>query len=59
MVTGDTAVGVPDIIPVDGSNDKPAGNDGPATKMVSAPPVLVGIQDAMVVPTMKTLVDGE
>ena len=36
------AVGVPEIIPVDTSNDKPDGNDGETLQDVMAPPDAVG-----------------
>ena len=44
MVIVDKAVGVPEIVPVVVSNDKPAGNDGLIDQLVDAPPVLVGLQ---------------
>ena len=37
------AVGVPEIVPVDVSNDKPAGNAGEMDHAVTAPPVDVGV----------------
>jgi hypothetical protein len=43
-----TAVGVPEIVPVDVSNDKPAGNAGEMDHAVTAPPVDVGVTLVMV-----------
>ena len=37
------AVGVPEIVPVDVSNDKPAGNAGEMDHEVTAPPLDVGV----------------
>ena len=37
------AVGVPEIAPVEVSNDKPAGNAGETDHEVTAPPVDVGV----------------
>ena len=37
------AVGVPEIVPVDVSKDKPAGNAGEMDHAVTAPPVDVGV----------------
>jgi hypothetical protein len=37
------AVGVPEIVPVDVSNDKPAGNAGEMDHAVTAPPRDVGV----------------
>ncbi len=42
------AVGVPEIVPVDVSNDKPAGNAGEMDHAVTAPPVDVGVTLVMV-----------
>ena len=36
-------VGVPEIVPVDESNDKPAGNAGETDHEVTAPPEDVGV----------------
>ena len=37
------AVGVPEIVPVEVSSDKPAGNAGETDHEVTAPPVDVGV----------------
>ena len=37
------AVGVPEIVPVDVSNERPAGNAGDMDHEVTAPPVDVGV----------------
>jgi hypothetical protein len=37
------AVGVPEIVPVDVSSDKPAGNAGDTDQEVTAPPVEEGV----------------
>ena len=44
VVMVDNAVGVPEIVPVVVSKDRPAGNDGLIDQLVAAPPVLVGLQ---------------
>lgn len=38
-----TAVGVPEIAPVELSNDNPAGRAGVISQFVTAPPVEVGV----------------
>ena len=43
----DNAVGVPDIVPVVVSNDKPAGNDGLTSQLTTGPPVLAGLHVAI------------
>ena len=49
VVIVDNAVGVPDIVPVVVSNDKPAGNAGLIDQLVAVPPVLVGLHVATAV----------
>ena len=53
VVVENTTVGVPDIMPVVGSMDKPVGNEPPAVMahVEAAPPVLVGVAGVIVLPT--------
>ena len=53
VAVANTAVGVPDMIPVVGSIDKPAGNEPPAVivQFDDAPPVFVGVAAVIAVPT--------
>ncbi len=46
-VEGDTAVGVPLILPVEGSNDRPAGSVGVIDQEVTSPPLAVGVTVVM------------
>lgn len=46
-VEGDTAVGVPLISPVEGSNDRPAGSVGVIDQEVTSPPLAVGVTVVM------------
>ena len=48
-----TAVGVPEIAPVEESNDRPAGSDGETDQEVTAPPLVVGVTVVMAVPLVK------
>ena len=52
VVVGNTAVGVPVIIPVLVSNDNPEGIEPPAViaQVDAAPPVLFGVAAVIVVP---------
>lgn len=59
MVDGDVAVGVPDIVPVVVSNDKPPGKAVLMDQLAAAPPVFVGFNELIVVPTVYVFVDGE
>ena len=45
------AVGVPEILPVEVSNDRPAGSGALMDQLVARPPVLVGVSVAIVAPT--------
>ena len=45
-------MGVPEITPVLVLNDKPAGNAELIDQLVAAPPVFVGVNELMVVPTV-------
>lgn len=49
----DTAVGVPEIAPVDVENDKPAGSDGVIDHDVTVPPLEVGVSVVIAVPFVK------
>ena len=53
VVVANTAVGVPEMTPVDAFSDRPAGNEPPAVidQLDEAPPVFVGVAGVMVVPT--------
>ena len=46
-VEGDTAVGVPLILPVEGSSDRPAGSVGVIDQEVTSPPLAVGVTVVM------------
>ena len=48
-----TAVGVPEIAPVDESSDRPAGNEGETDHVVMVPPLAVGVTVVMAVPLVK------
>ena len=48
----EVAVGVPEIIPVDVSKDKPLGRGVFIDQLVAAPPVLVGVSELIAVPTV-------
>jgi hypothetical protein len=52
VVVADTAVGVPDIIPVVVSNDRPAGTAVLIDQLVAGPPVLAGVSELIAVPTV-------
>ena len=46
----DTAVGVPEIVPVDVSNVRPAGSVGDNAQNVGVPPLKVGVADVIAEP---------
>jgi hypothetical protein len=48
----EVTVGVPDITPVEVFKDKPAGKDGLIDQLAAAPPVLVGVSEAIAAPTV-------
>ena len=50
VVEDTTALGVPEIAPVDESRDKPAGRDGDADQDVTVPPLTVGVTEVIAVP---------
>ena len=45
-----TAVGVPEMAPVDESSERPDGRDGETDQVVMAPPLAVGVTVVMAVP---------
>ena len=47
------AVGVPEIAPVDESNERPAGSEGETDQPVIGPPLAVGVTVVMAVPLVK------
>jgi hypothetical protein len=47
VVVPTVPVGVPEIIPVEVSNDKPAGKPGLIDQLVAAPPIFVGVSVGM------------
>ena len=49
---------MPDITPVVVLNINPAGKAGPIDQLVDVPPVLVGVQVVIAVPTRKLFEDG-
>ena len=53
-----TVVGVPDMVPVVVSNDRPAGNAGLIDQLLAAPPVLVGVSGVIAVLFGYEFVDG-
>ena len=48
-----TAVGVPEIAPVEESRERPAGSDGETDQPVTGPPLAVGVTVVMAVPFVK------
>ena len=48
-----TAVGVPEMAPVDESSDSPAGSEGETDQVVMVPPLAVGVTVVMAVPLVK------
>ena len=53
-----TAVGVPEIVPSEVSNDRPAGRVGEIDHDVTAPPLAEGVTDVMAVPLVSVNVAG-
>ena len=53
-----TAVGVPEIAPVEASRVRPAGNDGETDHPVMVPPLAVGVTVVIVVPLVRENVFG-
>ena len=53
-----TAVGVPEIAPVEVSNERPAGRDGETDQLVTGPPLTLGVTVVMVVPLVNVKAFG-
>ena len=53
-----TAVGVPEMAPVDESSDSPAGKEGETDQEVTGPPLEVGVTVVITVPLVKVNVLG-
>ena len=53
-----TAVGVPEMAPVDESSDRPAGKEGETDQEVTGPPLEVGVTVVIAVPFVKVKVLG-
>ena len=53
-----TAVGVPEIAPVEVSNERPAGRDGETDQLVTGPPLTLGVTVVMAVPLVKVKAFG-
>ena len=47
------AVGVPEIAPVEESNERPAGSDGETDQEVTGPPLALGVTVVMAVPFVR------
>ena len=47
------AVGVPEMAPVEVSNERPAGREGETDQEVTGPPLVVGVTAVMAVPLVK------
>ena len=58
MVDVLSSVGVPEMVPSEVSNDKPPGKLGEMDHVTTAPPLMVGVTDAMAVPLVSVNVDG-
>ena len=48
-----TAVGVPEMAPVDESRERPAGSEGETDQEVTVPPLEVGVTVVMAVPLVR------
>ena len=53
-----TAVGVPEIAPVEVSSERPAGRDGETDQLVTAPPLTLGVTVVMAVPLVNAKAFG-
>ena len=53
-----TAVGVPEMAPVDESSDKPAGSEGETDHVVMVPPLAVGVTVVIAVPLVSVNESG-
>lgn len=58
VAAGAGAVGVPVMIPVAGSKERPAGRDGVMLQLSAGPPVLVGTMLLIAVPRTKVCAVG-
>ena len=58
MAEDDTAVGVPEMTPVEESRERPAGSEGETDHDVMGPPLAVGVTAVMAVPLVKVNVFG-
>ena len=52
------AVGVPEMVPSDVSNERPPGNVGEMDHVTTSPPLMVGVTDVMAVPLVNVNDDG-
>ena len=52
------AVGVPEMVPSEVSNDRPPDNAGEMDHVTIAPPLTVGVTDVMAVPLVRVWVAG-
>ena len=53
-----SSVGVPEMVPSEVSNDRPAGKVGDMDHVTTSPPLTVGVTDVMAVPLVRVKVDG-
>jgi len=53
-----TSVGVPEMVPSEVSNDKPAGSVGEMDQEVTAPPLTEGVTEVMAVPLVSVNASG-
>ena len=53
-----TAVGVPEIAPVEVSNERPAGRDGETDQLVTGPPLTLGVTVVMAEPLVNVKAFG-
>ena len=53
-----SSVGVPEMVPSEVSNDKPAERLGEMDHVTTSPPLMVGVTEVMAVPFVNVKVDG-
>ena len=53
-----SAVGVPEMVPSEVSNERPAGSEGEIDQEVTVPPLAVGVTDVMAVPLVRVKLSG-
>ena len=58
VVEEETTEGVPEMAPVEESNDRPVGSEGETDHVVMVPPLAVGVTVVMAVPLVKVNVFG-